>query len=108
MCGCDFLVFFSLELARSADFVVLAYFRGCNKSGNILYFRGVLSADFAKKGNDAKRGCPDRQPHIIYISATIAAVRPAVPREVRAPPCESSKVSSSNTYGRTAQSDHGL
>ena len=31
----------------------------------------------------------DGQPHIIYISATIAAVRPAVPREVHAPPCES-------------------
>ena len=89
MCGCDFLVFLCLELARSVVFVVLAYFRGWKKSGDMLCFRSVLSTDFAKKSNDAKKGCPEGQPPIIYISATIAAVRPAVPREVRAPPCGS-------------------
>ena len=90
MCGCNFLVFFSLELARSVVFVVLAYFRRWKKSGNILCFRGVLSTDFAKnKVMMQKKGCPEGQPHIIYISATIAAVRPAVPHEVHPPPCGS-------------------
>jgi hypothetical protein len=62
MCGYDFLVFLCLELARSAVFVVLAYFRRWKKSRDMLYFCGVLSTDFAKKGNDAKKGCPEGQP----------------------------------------------
>ena len=68
MCECIFLVFLRLELARSAVFMVLAYFRGCKKSGNILCFRGVLSADFAKKGNDAKKKvAPKDNPLNVYM-----------------------------------------